>query len=461
MLLLLLALQLWRNGLAVDPPVLVLAALACLLTGGLLGAAAMRRRLIPLYQGVLQAQDGILHPVVPPAVDHPALAELYEEYNRAVIVLGGMFAFVEDCQHRFINERNKINVVVQSLPLALLAVGDNLRINTANRQAEQLFGTPAGALHEAGLFDILQLNEADRDALRDAFLYKHPIRNRIINMTLNRDERWLTVNVAFITEQEADMAVVITLLDITDYKRLQESAYNREKLVAMGQLAAGVAHELNTPLGNMLGYAQLLLEAPEDRAAHENYANIIKDEARRCSRIIHNLLSYARSDHCYGDSCDINVLIDDLVDAFISCRLRRSRIEVRRELDPAGPVADGGCGELEIVLTNLLINSIQALEGRDSPRILIRSGTDRAGVVTVAVEDNGPGIPPEIRSRIFEPFFTTKDVDEGSGLGLSISHAMLARRGAIIKLDTGYTAGTRFIIKFPAYREVTTHADAG
>jgi two-component system, NtrC family, sensor kinase len=458
--LVLIALRLSHTGIAADPFALVLGGLACVLIGTMLGGALTRRRLLRLEEGIVQAQDGVLRPVEPPPLDHPALVRLYEEYNRTITVLGGMFAFVEDCQHRFLTERNKINVVVQGLPLALLVVDDNLHVNTANRQAELLFSLPAGTLLGSGLFDILHVNEADRDVLRDAFLYKHHIRNRVINMTMGGGERWLTVNLSFITEQATDMAAVITLLDITDYKRLQESAYNREKLVAMGQLAAGVAHELNTPLGNMLGYAQLLLEATDDDSARQKYAGIIKDETRRCSRIIHNLLNYARKEHCYGDSCEINTLIEEVVDTFVSCRLRRHQITVERELDPANPVAEGGCGELEIVLTNLLINAIQALEGVKSPRIVIRSGTDGAGRVYVAVQDNGPGIPAEIRTRLFEPFFTTKEVGDGSGLGLAISHAMLARRGGIIKLDTEYTAGARFVIKCPAYRDAIAHANS-
>ncbi len=450
--------QLARNGVSLDAPVLILNGIACALGGMLFGAWRTRHQLASLQDGIVKAQDGILEPVTPPTIDHPGLARLYEEYNRTIVVLGGMFAFVEDCQHRFLNEHNKLNVVVQGLPIALLGVDDALQINTANRQAEQLFALSPDELLHDNLFNVLALNEADHDLLRDAFLHKNPIRNRVINLSAGGAERWLTVNLSFITERQADMAAIITLLDITDYRRLQESAYNREKLVAMGQLAAGVAHELNTPLGSMSGYAQLLLDSADDRATREHYAGIIREEAHRCSRIIRNLLTFARKEHCYGDSCDINSLIGDIVDAFVSCRLRHSRICVRRELDPANPVADGGCGELEIVLTNLLINAIQALDAVTSPEILIRSGTDGAGSVFLSVQDNGPGIPAEVRARIFEPFFTTKDVGDGSGLGLSISHAMLARRGASIRLDTTYTGGARFVVKCSAHRETRVHA---
>lgn len=456
----LLAAQLVRDSGAPDLPAVLLLAVSCALAGFVAGGLLTRRKLERLHAGILRAQDGTFDPVEPPALDHPELARLYEEYNRTMAVLGGMFAFVEDCQRRFLNEHDKLNVVVQGLPLALLGVDDNVHVNIANRQAEMLFGMTGSQLIGSSLFEILDLNDTERDALRDAFLYKHAVRNRVINITAGGAERCLTVNLSFITEREADMAAIITLLDITDYKRLQESAYNREKLVAMGQLAAGVAHELNTPLGNMSGYAQLLVDSAKDPARLANYASIIKEEAHRCSRIIHNLLNFARKEHCYGDRCEVNALIRDIVDAFISCRLRQSEITVKCEFDPDDPVAEGGCGELEIVLTNLLINAIQALEGVEQPQIVVRSGADGTSMVWISVEDNGPGIPPEARNRVFDPFFTTKDVGDGSGLGLSISLAMLARRGGTIRLDNGFEKGARFVVRCPTNRKsVPAHAD--
>lgn len=111
---------------------------------------------------------------------------------------------------------------------------------------------------------------------------------------------------------------------------------------------------------------------------------------------------------------------------------------------------DGGCGQLDIVLTNLILNAIQAVSSIEGPAIRIGAREDESGFVAVFVEDNGGGIPPELRSRIFDPFFTTKDVGDGSGLGLSISQAMMVRRGGYIRHDPEYTGGARFILRLPA-----------
>lgn len=407
-----------------------------------------RRGLIPLYEGLVNVQDGNLKPVEVPAVHDPFLHRLYEDYNRTITTLSGMFALVEECQSRVLSERNRMNVVVQVLPAALLTVDDNLVIISANKQAEMLLGFGEVPLLGANLFQVLQLDEGPREILRDAFLYQRDIRNQVIVLHRNDDNCWVSMNLSFVTEDEEGMAAVITMLDISDYKHLQESVYIREKLVAMGQLAAGVAHELNTPLGSILGYSSLLLENVAAPQKMEKYAHIISNETKRCSRIVQNLLNFARKESCIEDRCEIDVLINEVVDTLISCRLKNRGIRVEREL-VANLVAEGGCAGLDIVLTNLLVNAVRALEMTRDPVIRVRSFEASRGWITVEVEDNGRGIPPELRARIFEPFFTTTDVGEGSGLGLSISHAMVVRRGGTLHLDPRVTEGALFVIRLP------------
>lgn len=407
-----------------------------------------RKGLANLYEGLVSAQDGNLKPVPVPKLRDPLLDRLYRDYNQTISTLSGMFALVEECQSRVLNERNRMNVVVQVLPAALLGVDENLNINTANKEAEMLFGMGERFLVGSSLFDILNLNSETLELLRDSFLYQRNFRNQIIGLTVNEEERWISMNLSFVTEDEGGMAAVITLLDITEYKHLQESVYVREKLVAMGQLAAGVAHELNTPLGSILGYSQLLIDADGDHETGKRYASIISEESKRCSRIIQNLLNYARKEQCQGDVCELNLLVNEVADTLISCRLKHCDIKLERELE-GHPVVDGGCGGLDIVLTNLLVNSVKALEAVTDPVIRIRTHVGKGGVVTIEVEDNGPGIPREFRARVFEPFFTTTEIGDGSGLGLSISHAMVTRRGGELRYDSEYAEGARFVIRLP------------
>jgi signal transduction histidine kinase len=282
----------------------------------------------------------------------------------------------------------------------------------------------------------------------DAFLYKQPIQSQEITQAGDSGPRYYSLNLGFYSDADNDMGGVLFLQDISEYRRLQDSVAMREKLVAMGQLAAGVAHELNTPLGNILGYAQLLGRSSETPEKLEEYATIISDETKRCSRIVQDLLNFAREDRCSGETCEVNQLVRDLIETFLNCRMRRYKIEVRLDLADLPLVVEGGCGQLDIVMSNLILNAIQALDGIDNPVIIISTRVDESYVV-VGVADNGPGIPVEIRHRIFDPFFTTKEVGQGSGLGLPISHAILSKRGGFIVYDDDYLSGARFLIRLP------------
>ena len=410
---------------------------------------AYRFSLSGLRKRLLDAREGLLLPVDMPALTPPPVSGLLKDYNDTIVTLGSIFKTVEECQTRVLNERNKINAILQSMPGVLLTVSNELSINIANRLAEETFGDPQHSIIGTNLFDLIRFNEGDRDILRDSFLYKKPIRNLEIALQLKDGTRWFSLNVAFFSENEAEMEAILTLLDISENRDLQETLASREKLVAMGQLAAGVAHELNTPLGNILGYAQLIKSSLGEGDRSIEFAGIVEEETRRCSKIIHDLLNFASQEKCSGETCDINQLLSNISETFLSCRTRRYGIDIAIQLQPELPPVEGDCGQLEIVFTNLIINAIQALDGVSQPVINIRSWYEDGDFVYVCVEDNGPGIPGDIRCNIFNPFFTTKEVGAGSGLGLSISQALLAKRGAFIKYDADYQSGARFIIGLP------------
>src|SRR5574340_213156 len=384
--------------------------------------AALRR----LEVGIHAAREGLLEPTPVGPYGWTSVGRMIPEYNTTITTLRQMFRTVEECQGRFLNERNRSNTILQSLPGALLSVADDLRVTIANRQADALFGVEAGKLIGANLFELLDVNERDRELLRDGFLYKRAIRNQEIALNMGSGTRYFSLNLSFYNDEENDMGGVLILQDITEYRQLMESVATREKLVAMGQLAAGVAHELNTPLGNILA-----------------------DETQRCSHVVRELLNYARKDQCSGETCDLNQLAHELIETFINCRLKRYRIEVVMDLSPGKLVAEGSCGQFDIVLTNLLINAIDALDKTASPRITVSSWAEES-YACIGIADNGPGVPPDIRNRLFDPFFSTKEVGQGSGLGLSISQAMVAKRGGFIAYDADYQEGARFVIKLPA-----------
>jgi two-component system NtrC family sensor kinase len=410
-----------------------------------------RKALGALHTGILTAQEGALDPVTIGTNGDDFIQRLVTDYNLLVNNLGSMFVEIEECQNRTIAERNRNDAILRSLPGALLCVDSDLRVTQLNRQAENLFGMPQEDLIDRSLFDVLDVEEEGVELLRDAFLYERRIDNKEVVLHLDGATRYFTLNLSlFSSSTPNEIGAAIILQDVTDYRRLQESMYNTEKLAAIGQLAAGVAHELNTPLGNILGYSQLLHDVRRDPDKLESYTGIISTEAKRCSRIIEDLLRYARRDHCRPETCEVNNVVRDVVETIMNCQGQRYDATIETALASGDMHVQAGTAQVEIMLVNLLMNAMQAGSGAGvRPLISLRTHTDSRGNGVVTVEDNGPGVPSGLQNRIFDPFFTTKGVGEGTGLGLAITQAMVAKLGGSLRCDASYKEGARFVLKLP------------
>jgi two-component system NtrC family sensor kinase len=249
----------------------------------------------------------------------------------------------------------------------------------------------------------------------------------------------------------------------------QAQLIQSEKMGAIGQLAAGVAHELNNPLGGILGYAQFTLEklrknVPEKTTRKEidsflRYVGDIELQARRCKTIVQNLLRFSRSSRTVEfDEIDINQAMQETV-SFVEHQLRINQIELVVDLGTDMPQLLGNAGQLQQVFTNLIINSMHASEP-DSV-ITIKSRYCHAlgefdGTVEFSVSDSGHGIAPEDLKRIFEPFFTTKEVGKGTGLGLSVSYGIVKEHGGEITVDSEPGRGSTFTVILPVQKNLPT-----
>ncbi|MDR7563037.1 MAG: ATP-binding protein [Armatimonadota bacterium] len=229
-------------------------------------------------------------------------------------------------------------------------------------------------------------------------------------------------------------------------EQTQARLVQSEKLAAIGQLVAGVAHELNNPLTSVLGYAQLLeageLEGEDARRA----LGIVLQEADRARRIVQNLLTFARQQARERGPVDVNAALEQTV-ALRRYELERAGVEFALDLACDLPPIEGDVYQLQQVFLNLINNAAQAFAGGRG-RIEIRT-VHREGRVVVEVADTGPGIPPEHLHRIFDPFFTTKDVGQGTGLGLSISYGIVRDHGGEIYAENRPEGGARFVIELP------------
>jgi len=230
-------------------------------------------------------------------------------------------------------------------------------------------------------------------------------------------------------------------------KQTQAALVHSEKMAAFGQLGAGIAHEVKNPLAGILGLTQLCLRKAEDGTPLHRNLSLIEKETKRCQMIMDNLLRFARKEEVDFYLVDINDVIRAAVE-IVEHQLSINRIELRLTLGEKLPSLEGNANQLQQVLMNLLINAQQAMAGR-SGYVAITSRLLGSGKVQVRVEDNGPGMRPELLKRIFEPFFTTKAAGQGTGLGLSVSFGIIQNHDGAIEVESTPGVGTSFIITLP------------
>jgi two-component system NtrC family sensor kinase len=240
-------------------------------------------------------------------------------------------------------------------------------------------------------------------------------------------------------------ALVVVFKDVTDEREVTRRLSHAEKMSAVGQLAGGVAHEINNPLGGILAFAQLMSREDRDPDDAENL-RLIQDAAMRAKRIVESLLRFSRRPQSEEKGpVDLASVVDDAI-FLVRAQMKEGNVEVVRNFQPA--IALGNANQLQQIAVNLLVNAIQAVAGRG--RITVAVGPTPQGRVRLSVTDTGPGIRPEHAKRIFEPFFTTKPEGQGTGLGLSICYQIAEEHGGTIKLEPTAERGACFVLELPA-----------
>jgi nitrogen-specific signal transduction histidine kinase/CheY-like chemotaxis protein len=258
---------------------------------------------------------------------------------------------------------------------------------------------------------------------------------------------------------EGETCAVLSYQDLTALKaaeaeiaRQREALYQGEKLTALGSLLAGVAHELNNPLAVVAGYAEILRETAPDEATRSR-ALEVHEAAERCARIVKTFLAMARQRPPQLGPVALPGVIAAALE-LAAYGLRTAGVAVEVDIAPGLPRVWGDGDQLHQVLLNLIVNAQQALVQVQAPRRLAVRARHAGGEVVAEVEDNGPGMPPEVRKRIFEPFFTTKPQGVGTGIGLSICHGIVAAHGGRIEVETDEGAGTLVRVGLPTVPEL-------
>jgi signal transduction histidine kinase len=233
-----------------------------------------------------------------------------------------------------------------------------------------------------------------------------------------------------------------------DKSMLQDQLRHADRLATIGQLAAGVAHELNEPLGNILGFAQLAKKCPGLPRQTEKDIEQIVSASLHAREIIKKLLLSARQMPPEETQVNLNQVVEDGL-YLLEARCNKEEIEVVRSLSPDLPEITADAAQLNQVLVNLVVNSVQAMPegGRLTVQTLVHEGH-----VLFIVEDTGTGMSEEVIKRVFIPFFTTKDIGQGTGLGLPVVHGIVTSHGGSIKVESQVGHGTRFEVRLPVAR---------
>src|SRR6266700_5298407 len=263
------------------------------------------------------------------------------------------------------------------------------------------------------------------------------------------DWRRISFNFSPLSDEKGIIeGVVLSGRDVTDLKRLEEQLIQAEKLAAMGQMLAGVAHELNNPLTAILGVTELLREREGADDPTKRQLELAHRQARRAARIVQNLLEFSRPASPQKKALDVNNLLERTLQLH-EHSLRRNNIEVDFHPPSDLPGVVGDANQLIQVLLNLVTNAEQAIrEVRDTGRIQLRAGRN-GNQITVTVQDDGVGIRSEALPHIFDPFYTTKRPGGGTGLGLSICMSIIREHGGNIEAETLPAGGSAFTIYLP------------
>src|SRR4029077_3831586 len=236
--------------------------------------------------------------------------------------------------------------------------------------------------------------------------------------------------------------------DVTELKRLEEQLIQAEKLAAMGQMLAGVAHELNNPLTAILGVTEMLRDSGDLQENTKRQLELTHRQARRAARIVQNLLEFSRPAAPQKRPVDVNSLIERTLQ-LQDHSLRRNNVQVNFQPQSELPMVIGDANQLIQVFLNLISNAEYAIrEVRETGRVQIRIGRI-GGHISVTVQDDGVGVSPEALPKIFDPFYTTKRPGGGTGLGLSICMSIVREHGGSIDVETLPAGGTAFTVYLP------------
>ncbi len=353
-------------------------------------------------------------------------------------------------------QRREITAILDGITDVMMVLSENLRIISVNHVFRQFFDDP----HPEGKFCYELFRHEDHpcpecpafrslatnSVCRDTAIFKLKGRNLQFEMVASplKDPEW------------PEHRVLIFKRDVTMEKEYQAKYYQVEKMATMGMLAAGVAHEVNNPMAAIRGFAEgLQRRLPRIEGVVESelaqdfreYTDIILKECHRCQKIIQTLLTFSRPVSAAFSPLALNQIVADTLRLVDHHLRKRDGLKIHLRLAEELPLIYGDESQLKQVILNLLVNALDAIQGRGA--IQIRTSFVGEDEVCLCVEDSGCGIPPENLDKMFEPFFTTKPVGKGIGIGLASCYSIVQEHGGDISVVSEVGKGSRFTVCLP------------
>ncbi len=338
--------------------------------------------------------------------------------------------------------------IVESLNVGVLSVDLDGIVESWNTRMEQLFGVSRQESVGRQLSSLLPEELAREIAARGdqeqiTGIYKQRLQHQGKSLTLN-------VSITpLVSKSNERIGRLLLFDDVTQRERMEEQMSQTEKLTSLGLLAAGVAHEVNTPLAVISNYIQMLAKQMPEGDPRQSIIEKIVKQTFRASEIVNNLLNFSRTGAAEAADIDVNRVVEETL-SLVAHPLKASQIQVVKQLGEPLPAVRGSANKLQQVFLNLFLNARDAMPsgGMLEVRTVAHNGS-----VEIEVADTGAGIPREHIHRIFDPFFTTKASGRGTGLGLSVSYGIIKEHAGKIDVRSTPGKGTSFHVEFPAVRK--------
>ena len=343
--------------------------------------------------------------------------------------------------------------IIESINVGLLSVDETGCVTHGNSTFEEMFGLSREQTIGKLVEEIFEEDFAEHltQILGKSRWHLQELRHGYKLQTTGTGGRNLVLNIAVAPLRSAineKKGAIIVLEDVTSRIKLEETLQQSEKLSSIGLLAAGVAHEVNTPLTGVSSYTQMLLGMiPETDPKHALLLKVQR-QTERASNIAGNLLNFSRTgNNTEFSEVSVNKILDDTLQ-LLEPQLRKSRVEIIKNYDELLPKMYANAGKLQQVFTNLILNARDAIY--EGGTIALTTKADSEDSVVIEVADNGAGIEPKNLTKIYDPFFTTKDVGSGTGLGLAVTYGIIQEHSGTIQAFSELNKGTTFRLEFPS-----------